>query len=106
LKLEVGMRKSEEGSRKWEVGIWNAEVGMGKSECGRRNGEVGNGKLEVGMGNGECGSRKWESGSGTRRRPIRRDYDAARCGLRPIGAYAYAPVGSRKEGKGLLNSEA
>jgi hypothetical protein len=56
--------------------------------------------------------RKWEKrkgaiefGSRTRRRPIKRDYDAARCGLRPIGAYACASVGSGKKGKRLLNSE-
>jgi hypothetical protein len=42
-------------------------------------------------------AKKIELGSRTRRRPIKRDYVAARCGLRPIGAYAYAPVGRGKE---------
>jgi hypothetical protein len=49
----------------------NVEVGMRKWEMGSGNSEVGMGKWEVGMGNSECGS-------GTRRRPIRRDYAAAK----------------------------
>jgi hypothetical protein len=59
------------GSRNAEVG--RGEFGSGNLEVGMRKSEVG--KLEFGRGKLECGS-------GTRRRPVKRDFDAARCGSR------------------------
>jgi hypothetical protein len=51
---------------------------MRNAELGSGNAEVGSGNAELGMRNWECGSGKKEVGSGTRRRPIGRDYAAAK----------------------------
>ncbi len=67
----------------------------GTFEVGSRNAEVGKKEgrsIEFGSGNAEFGKMEWaiECGNGTRRRPIGRNYDAARCG-------------SRKKGKNIRN---
>ena len=68
-------------------------------------------EFECGIGNAECGKKYMEFGIGTRRRPIGRDYAAAKdaeggifrfriadCGLRPVGAIgACAPEGMLKQ---------
>ena len=55
------------------------EFGSGNAEVGKKE----RGAFECGSGNAEFGKMGWalEWGSGTRRRPIGRDYDAARCGI-------------------------
>jgi hypothetical protein len=75
-KWEVGMRKSEKKQNAKGVGQ-GAEVRIGKWECESRK------KAEVGSRKGECGLRPL--------RAVGSLYEPE-----AIGAYAYAPVGSRK----------
>jgi hypothetical protein len=73
------LRRWEGGKGSWKsekrkVRRWESEGGMRKSECGIRKGE----KTEVGRIKIEGEKLRREGGTGTRRRPIGRDYAAAK----------------------------
>jgi hypothetical protein len=70
----------------------DAEWGSWNSECGMRKAELGSGKKECGLrpvgairAYAPEGSGKMEFGRGTRRRPIERDYAAAKDAERGSG---------------------